>query len=571
MDTSPQSHRWRTLRLLTRHFFRRFLENDLVSPNGDSHAGLSYVIGGLVSPGLLLASTYVFKYSMWRPEWEDVALRIPGDAMLFVALSMIATGLAATVTWDAFFLESRDYQILGVLPIAPWEVKAAKLASLGAFIGVLVVALGIVPTLLVPALMMQGLSFREGAAHFLPLTMAQGAAVALSGAWTVLAVVSLRALLSVCLPRALFRLASPFVQAALTLVFLSWFMWMPATLSVTRALIQQGAIGIWMPPAWFLGLHQWIIGRPDPIHRELAVAGLKATLLLLVIVVAVFPLVPISGAVAAARRSWVAAAWSRVRRLAALLLVRHAEGRGSFAFTLWALNRSAVHRLYVAASLGAAAALAASLVLLTTSEGRGFGALRVPVTATLQVQGVLILFLAAALRFGAMVPVVLRGNWLFRVTEGERTTAYLRGARAAALLITLVPVVLLLPAHAFLWGLELALHHALVGVLLAAGTVGLLFKDLAAVPCTATYVPGQLKLKSRAPLFAGAIWLITWPPARIEQAALQQQLAWWFLPALMLAGILLLALWRWRGMRSLTGLAFDEPPEDAVQTLGLVE
>ena len=32
------------LALLTRHFLRRYLDNDLVSPGGDSHVGVSHAL-----------------------------------------------------------------------------------------------------------------------------------------------------------------------------------------------------------------------------------------------------------------------------------------------------------------------------------------------------------------------------------------------------------------------------------------------------------------------------------------------------------------------------------------------
>src|SRR5512133_452417 len=131
----------RATTLLTRHFFRRFLDNDLISPNGDSHVGISHVVAALVCPGLLVSIGIMFKYALYRATWADVAALTPEDALLMISLSMMVSGAGATVTWDAFFLEPRDVHVLGVLPVTAAQLTAAKLAALGRFIGLFVAAL----------------------------------------------------------------------------------------------------------------------------------------------------------------------------------------------------------------------------------------------------------------------------------------------------------------------------------------------------------------------------------------------------------------------------------------------
>jgi hypothetical protein len=167
--------------LLTQHFFRRFLDNDLISPNGDAHVGFSQTVAALLSPSLLVTSMVLFKYAMaWRPTWEDILRNSVPDGLLFVSLSMIVLGVAATITWDAFFLDARDRHILAVLPVSDRLLSAAKLAALGLFLAVFVAAVNVIPAVLVPALMVQGLRDSSGLRHFLPLTLAQIAAPVIS-------------------------------------------------------------------------------------------------------------------------------------------------------------------------------------------------------------------------------------------------------------------------------------------------------------------------------------------------------------------------------------------------------
>jgi len=73
-------------RLLIRHFLRRFLEHDLISPNADRHEVLSALGGTLVAVSLfvaiLIASPYQF-FPLMPP--GSVSLSSLDDRFLFTA------------------------------------------------------------------------------------------------------------------------------------------------------------------------------------------------------------------------------------------------------------------------------------------------------------------------------------------------------------------------------------------------------------------------------------------------------------------------------------------------------
>jgi len=74
------------------------------------------------------------------------------DAVAYASLAMVLLGMIATLTWDAFYLDSRDEVILGSLPVSSRLLAASKLAALGVFLTVFTVALNFVPILFSPAL-----------------------------------------------------------------------------------------------------------------------------------------------------------------------------------------------------------------------------------------------------------------------------------------------------------------------------------------------------------------------------------------------------------------------------------
>ena len=562
--------------ILTRHFLRRFLDNDVISPGGDAHVGLSQVLAAFVVPGLMIVATVLVKYSsQYRLVWNEVVDMTFDDAAVYVALAMILFGIASAITWDAFYLDPRDEVVLGSLPVSPRLLSAAKLASLGVFLGLFTAALNVIPVLFAPLLTI--LPCRQATAgQLLRLTGAQAAASMAAGAWTALAVVALRGLLGWLLPARVFRRVGPLVQGGLVFLVLGWAVSLPPFLLTARSVWQTGG---WTrdlsPPFWFLGVHRYLVGQRDAASIVLAghaVAALLATAAVVVLVFLAWPArrqfagAP-AGYVRTNRRSFA----SRLIRATSRWTLRGcALARASFEFTLLGLGRSAAHRLYLAAALGAGLAWSIGSAFWAANVG-GAAAVTTPTPVMLQIQPILTLLLVVAVRFAITVPVALPASWLFRVTEGEPASRYHTGTRRAALAIGVLPVVVLAPAHGFMWGWSVAAYHGLVGAGYAAFIVELLFGSQAKVPLAAPYVSGSIQLKTRWLLYLSAGSVLTAGPAALESILLRPGWPAWMLPALFagLAGALALA--RRRRERHYPGLVFEDLPPDAIQTLSIFE
>jgi hypothetical protein len=563
------------VRLLTRHFFRRFFENDLISPAGDAHVGLSQVVGAFLTPGLLVVILVILKYALVRTTWQHVIDLAFDDVLLYVALSMIVLGIAATITWDAFFLEARDHFILGVLPVGHRALATAKLCALAVFLAIFVCAANLVPTALVPILMLQRAYDVTFLHHFLPLTAAHGAATLLSGTWMVLTVVALRGMAAFILPAGVFRRVGPFVQGGLILALLAWFVSLPQFLHAGRAMFDAGG---WVrdlsPPMWFLGLYETVVGQPQPVFHALARTAVAATALT-ALLAAVLVFAALAGRRADAQASAVAlsggaGAVTRWLRRAGNRFLASPLGRATFTFTLAGLRRSATHRIYFAAAIGAALAWSFSGFFWTYTES-GMDGLRQPGSATLAMQPIVVLFLVVAVRFAITVPLTLPANWLFRVTEGSPVGQYHAGTRAAAVVVGLTAVVALVPVHATLWTADVVAYHALVGVLYVLFVVEALFAWQEKVPFTAVYVSGSIRLKTRWLLYLfGASTLTTVPAIYESRALLYGRSAVW-LPVGLAVATGVLAAMRRRREADLPGLVFDDSDADLPQTLGLYE
>lgn len=570
-DRVPSPSRFR---LLARHFYRRFFDNDLISPAGDAHVGLSHVIGAFLTPGLLVVILVILKYALNHTTWDRVVELAFDDALLYVALSIIVLGIAATLTWDAFFLESRDHYILGMLPVGHRLLGAAKLGALATYLVIFVGAANAIPIALVPVLMLQRVDGASFLHHFVPLTLAHALATLLSGTWAVLTVVALRGLIALVLPHRVFRRVGPLLQGGLILALLGWFVALPQFLASGHAVFEAGG---WIrdasPPMWFLGLYEATIGQPQPAFHALARAALLATACTaLAVIVLVFATparrqadVDAAAVVLSARRSRASHLVARLARVLA-----HPRTRSIFSFTLAGLGRSANHRIYLAGAVGAALAWSASGFIWTYGS-QGLSGLHEPGARLLVTQPIVVLFVAAAIRFGVGVPLTLPANWLFRLTEGPDVGPYHQGSRRAALAASVVPVLALLPLHASLWTWDVVAFHLVVGILYAAFVVEFLFHTVTKVPFTAPYVSGSIRLKTRWWLYFCAAWVLTGVPAFYEARALRFGAGGVLLPVGLLGLTGGLAVVRRVRERDALGLTFEELPDDTCQKLGLSE
>ena len=141
-----------TTRLLTGHFLRRFLDNDLLSPSGDGHEHAALVVSGLFVVGLWASFALVLKSLSPFLSPFGLLLSTLNDKYVGLAVTMIVTALGAVIEWDALGLDRRDSIVLGPLPISTRVLLLAKIRALALFVVMFAIALGALPGVLYPPL-----------------------------------------------------------------------------------------------------------------------------------------------------------------------------------------------------------------------------------------------------------------------------------------------------------------------------------------------------------------------------------------------------------------------------------
>jgi hypothetical protein len=272
---------------LTRHFFRRFFDNDTVRPEGDTLTTVVRALAAVSVPGMMAAFWLQNQYP-GRSTWGSIS-----DQYFFVVYSFVAMGGVAIFEWEMLFPDRMDFLILSPLPLGRLRMLGTKAAALVGFLLLFLVSCNLFCGFGLP-LVSKGEVGRQLVAHWV--------AVLLAGGFAALLVLALGGVLLCVLGGRWFRVISPAMQlvsvAVLALLMVHYVRYGG---SLEQILAEPLGWGRWMPPFWFLGVYECLLhGDAAPgFARELAGYGVHATEIVAAVVLVTYPL-----------------AWARMRRLA---------------------------------------------------------------------------------------------------------------------------------------------------------------------------------------------------------------------------------------------------------------
>lgn len=553
---------------LVEHFFSGFLYNDLVSsPEAGMHGALTQILGIVGAPGCLYCLLMVPKYG-WVdfPEREILSWT---DKILFISLTMILTGLLSVVEWDALFPDHRDYQVLVPLPITTRLLFAAKLSSVVLLLIIFWAIVNLGPAIVFPAIVTPGTkSFFD----YLRFVAGHVIATFAACAFVFLFFAGIQGILLNVLNPKWFRRMSAYVQLAAVLALVLLFLLLPMLLFSVSERVQGNDPWMYaLPPFWFLGLYQELMGHGSPVFSPLAKVAAAA----------VFTCAAVSAVAYCVSyrrhmkkvletlepgRSGPGFVSRAVEAVLNRLVLTHPIARGCFQFIRLTLLRSRVHRLLMAAYAGVGIALVvggAGAILLWSAGSR-------PVVPLLSMQLVLTFFVVSGMRFAFAVPAELQANWLFQAAEPSEVARCRTGVRMAMLAFAVFPVLLgLLPVHVSLWGWWIAGAHLVYGLVLSALLVEVVLLNFDKIPFTCTYLPGKANVKGLWPVYLAAYWMYAHYMAKVEYRLLNYPRGF---AELLLAVVFVTALLRWLRQRQVGPefrFLFEDLPDPAVRTLDI--
>jgi hypothetical protein len=529
----------RTYVLLTKLFLRQFLENDLLSPDGDRSHMLAIIGASVISLTLFISMFTSAGYATSIMMPGEAAVLSLSDKFIYASLAMLVTALVAAAQWDGLAVDYRDAVILQPLPIRPATLRLAKLTAVAALGASVAIAVNLFPTLVFPWMLSFAIP-QMSVAQLLQMIATQAVMTVSAAIFGFLAVVAVREWASALLGDNLFARVSPWLQTIAIVIVGSAILLLPM---VSTRVGQRGFTG-WraaLPPTAFVGAFESATGgfldalprrtmtgrqaerdrfysaiyaerRPlfEPLARR-AQRLLGGVVLLVLLATALNALRTPSIVIASAR----ARRRPKLAALSRLLFPWSAAARAGFDFTLAAVWRNKTHRL----TLAAAAAIGFAMALVALSRVDLAVDAR-PTARLLSIQPLLYGMLLVAFRHMLRVPAELRANWGIQVAWQGKPREFANGVQAAALLSIALPAILaVFPAVAFAGGVSFAAKHALLGAAGAAILLEALMLSYDKVPFTCTYLPGD-NMRAVVPIYALAFLMGAGMFARMELSIL---------------------------------------------------
>ena len=544
---------------LLRHFLRRFFDSELITAPGHTSAALIAVVSlclpwfqVLMGP---LKQKYTYLSGLPAPGPYREAVR--ADELWLLTLMMSLIGLLTAFRWQALFPDLRDYRTLGALPLRARQIFAAKLAALLIVAAAALLLLNAIPSAAFPVLSAGRWAFHG------PRVRAYAEASLAACAFFFFGLVALQGvLLNLLRPRAFGRVTG-YVQGLLVALMLGLAVLSFSIQPQFTNAVPHPEWSRWLPPVWFLGLCQHWSGDPDPAMRVLAdraVSGLLAAAILALLTYLVSYqrhrtlLMEGQSGPTKERRPGVLLGW----------LLPQARQQGVIVFMLQTLARSSHHRMILMGYGGIAfAAVLSGFLGMENFVARD----RLAAAGFLYLHVIGLLSLLTGTRHLFSLPVELKANWLFQITEAEGRVAWLlavdRFVFFWAALLFLAP----LPFEIRWLGWRGIAEPLLTS---AAGLLAFnwFFASWNTLPFTCSHLPGKTPGWILALQFFGVILLVP-VLEQILLATLYNRLAY--------SAVLAAVIFAWtraraarREGRTDLRLKYEELPDPAVQGLNLL-
>lgn len=560
-------------RVLVRHFFNRLFDSELIASGGSLAESAATVLGLLWASGIPVAWVTVNKHwlmSIRTPEAIRQAVTW-SDREFLISMSMAIMGAVAIFCWESVFPDRRDCLILSGLPLRPSLLMGAKLTTLaGTFVATTVMA-NFVTTFFFPIATMFRGTVDEGLLAYASHIITVGSA----SAFVFLTMLAVQGLLANLLPYRVFQRASAWVQLLALFGILFLFFVIPPIASLSALTAPQNRqTALWLPPFWFLGLYQKMLGTQHPFIDRLAGLALCGLAISAVSAGVLYAI----GYRRLMRRTIEEAGtvgdsgverWVWLENLLDRVFLNRSTERAAFHFVWRTMTRNRGHRLMLAAYAATGLVYVVEGIANLLQKGGGHALLK-PNVELSAFALILPFFVLLGLRALFAMPVELKANWIFRLTDLGRPDEYVRGARKLMLLAGIFPVCLAsVPLYVGLWGWRVGASHAFICLVAMMAVLELLMARFRKVPFTCPFLPGKNNMKVLFGVYVVLFLVIAFALVHIElwltseprRAAIGMALA---------CGVLLYGVRkRKQGEAEDMGIMWEESPVWHMQTLEL--
>jgi hypothetical protein len=567
---------------LVTHFFRGLFDFGVLSDAGSDafRRALIGIVAVTVSLGLLLTRMYLHKYTALSEVFQDwggassltnrepYRLALLGDGALMIAFPMLIVGFVVVLVSNSLFPDEIDCRVLLPLPVSKRVMFASKALAVMLFASVFAIAAQVAMMPLV-VLMWNSRWSDEG---LLARLFAHGIASLGASIVTAFVIMAVAGALLICVPRSRLQVASTAFRGValgglVASIPLAW------RLPTMGALIAgESPLFYLVPPVWFLGVEQLLLGNATPYFLRLAQIAAAAAVVSFAVALGSYLFLyqrferVIFGPVRGAHRL------PRQR----IPFLRHLPRRtpataATGPFIRATLTRSPLHQgVFVII-----AACGAGLVLNSFVSGWHARALSNAddplITTVLWAPFTLMFAMNLALRAALVLPIELRANWIFRMTEDEatRTEELSAVVRTLILLAVVLPLAMLFPVE---WGVlgPRAIHCTSIAFLCGLMLVELQMAEWRRIPFTCSYAPSRQFVGLTMLVGVTAFVLFTSIGSRLVRYSISHPVGWVAVITILSAVLLHLRRQRlWLSRRAT--LMFEDVLPNEVEPLRLSE
>jgi hypothetical protein len=566
--TSPLQREWRQFQLLSRDSIRRLLDRVVVSRESDP---VQFALWGAVlavTPPLLVGVRKLTQYAFLQAvDAVDPTLTeriLTAERIFFVLYGMLASALLAALIWEALYPDRQDQEIVGVLPVRPRTLAAARLSAAVAVSAIFSAAINL------PAALVYSVGSLAHPVGSLPRVLAGHVVATMGGcAFVFLALVALRGIVAMCAGERVANKVALLLQFVAIVLLVEVFLFLPyVVLKLVEAMQTAGSSHSALPPVWFTALYFWMADGRDVFVTHAAVAA-SATSGVAVVAV----LVSLGPAAWMGRRALHIQSRDRVNLLmiaaggVARPFARRPAVRSIFLFGVASLTRNRRHVLVLARYLGMA--IAAAILSVIAAVLRRTFQFDEPQPYLLAIPLVFIFFAIFGLRAAIAIPSDVDANWPFRLVTPTVDDA-MRATRLLIVWFGILPIVLVWTFITLaVWPAGIALRTASLDF-----AAGLLVMEMSLlgwtrIPFATPYEPAPETLKYRWMWYLFFLLIFAKGGASLEFAAVQSMTA--TMSCLVVGAIAIgtVRVWRKRQGRRVSP-AFDAVPTQ-IESLNLSE
>jgi hypothetical protein len=547
---------------LLRHFLRRFFESDVITEPKQMVKPLIGAVSVLLPWFQVLVGPLRHKYAYFShlPSREPYLQAVRADELWLIALVMGGIGLMVAIRWQSLFPELRDYRALGSLPLRARQIFVAKLMALLIVSTAALLVLNLPASLLFPMVSGGRWALNPSPGHRI---LVHAGACAAACYFTLFALTAVQGLLLNLLPPRPFARVTGYLQGLLVAVMLVLIVLSFSIEPQIANKLLQPEIARWLPPIWFLGLYQNLLGDHDPAMQQLAHRATWALGIALVLTLSAYLVsyhrhrkLLVEGLCQPARNR---------PRLGIILdrIIPDPRHQAVIVFMSKTLVGSSQHRMVLMgySGFGLAVLIAGLLGMKSVLQARFISACFV------YAHVILLIFLLLGFRHLFAIPTELRANWTFQLTEGEGRLQWLQAMDRYVLTFgALVLIVIPLPLEIRLLSWR-AVSESILVIAFALLCYEMMFFSWEKLPFTCSYLPGK---KPMLALALSLLGLLTALPVvnAILLACLYNATAYVIVLALILTAWVRIRSARresWGELR----LKYDDLPEPVITGLNL--